>query len=515
MWRSAPSLRDAVWWALPAIAVGALIRCLYLSYAPLAHWGADSMSFFEFAWKALDKQEFVLNEKRRYLYPIALLPMSLLPGGAMRWVAWIQHASALLVLIPFAYIIRKCFAHWRWWIVPLTLVFATWPAAIVLEHIVQSDALFLHAIVWAAAGWVAWVSSPAGASASAHRFWWFAIPFFAALLTRPAARFFLPAVLAGLVITGAWRALHRSHWIASAAVLVVQATMGKEKMVAMLLLGAVFPLVQLETPLLAEYKQELREEVERSRQHLGLYYRAQIDVFKLLKRPERYPEKPRFSALAEDDVLTAKVYKGLAIEACRSQPWQALLLALQRVAASADYGDNVQHSFKATVSREWFDGSFEELTGRKKLAVFNLLMGRPRKAPPPPWEEVAARLSPYPRAPAARWMAKGADFHADTFRWVWPPSAANRNIPVERFRPSWMAWVALAGAVLAFCKRWRGTLGVFVLWSGVYLVGAFLIGESNPRLFAPVVPLLFLLLPAAADAALSLGRARAPGGHRS
>jgi len=78
---------------------GAGLRLLLLSYLPYAFWGADSRSYYSFAHKLISEFYVSLDEKRRYLYPILMLPVSLLPGAPLRWLAILQHALGVVTLL--------------------------------------------------------------------------------------------------------------------------------------------------------------------------------------------------------------------------------------------------------------------------------------------------------------------------------------------------------------------------------------------------------------------------------
>src|SRR5687768_11170988 len=87
-----PFVKDALLWAIPAILIGGMFRGLLMSYLPYAYWGSDSRSYFGFTEILLNEGEFSLSDKRRYLYPIFMLPVTLLPGSPLKWLAWIQHS---------------------------------------------------------------------------------------------------------------------------------------------------------------------------------------------------------------------------------------------------------------------------------------------------------------------------------------------------------------------------------------------------------------------------------------
>ena len=176
-------------WAFPAIVVGAALRAVLMSYLPLAYWGSDSRSYFSFTEILLTEGELSLYDKRRYLYPIFLLPVTLLPGSPLAWLAWIQHALGLATLVPLAYLLRKTLVGWRVFIVPLTVLYAGMPILIWYEHELLAETIFFDAVVWMFAGWVAFASQMRVDRARVM-WWWFFAAFAVVILTKPAGRFF-------------------------------------------------------------------------------------------------------------------------------------------------------------------------------------------------------------------------------------------------------------------------------------------------------------------------------------
>src|SRR5689334_5332963 len=115
-----PLVRDALIWAIPALVFGAVLRLVLLHYSPYAYWGSDSRSYFGFTNGVMTDFYFSLNEKRRYLYPIFLLPVTWLPGSTLKALAWIQAGLGLATVVAFSYFVRRVFAGWKWLVVPLT-----------------------------------------------------------------------------------------------------------------------------------------------------------------------------------------------------------------------------------------------------------------------------------------------------------------------------------------------------------------------------------------------------------
>ena len=160
--------------------------------------------------------------------------------------------------MPLAYVVRRTLVVWRLWIIPITVIYAGLPITLWCEHELLGDHLFYALLVWTFAGWVAWVSQDSPARAR-RLFWCFLVPFALFIITKPSGRFVWPGLLAGLVLLRAWRVFRWPQWVALLVVLAVTPTVGSNKQGAWLLYNAVYPLTQLDTPLHADYKAEIRE----------------------------------------------------------------------------------------------------------------------------------------------------------------------------------------------------------------------------------------------------------------
>ena len=90
---------------------------------------------------------------------------------------------------------------WRLWIIPVTVLYTALPILLWHQHELLGENLFFASLMWAFAGWVAFVH-PSTARAPVTRFWWFFVPFAAFILTKPAGRFAWPGILVGLVDAG-------------------------------------------------------------------------------------------------------------------------------------------------------------------------------------------------------------------------------------------------------------------------------------------------------------------------
>jgi hypothetical protein len=495
--RRHPLVRDALLWVIPAVILGAILRGLLLSYSPYAYWGADSGSYFGFSFNLLTRGEISLYDKRRYLYPIFLLPISLLPGSPLRWLAWVQPLIGLATLVPLAYAVRKVFAGWRWLIVPVTAGYACLPIVLWYEHELLAENLFFAATVWSIAGWCAWVGQDS-LERSRAMWWWFFIPFACLVLTKASGLFFVPGMLGGIAITGIWRTFRKRELISFGALFGLMLTMGQESQGAWLLYTTAFPLTRLETPLHAEYKAEVRDMVERSRKDMNLFDEPDRTEWKrFLKAPEKQTERPLWAKLGEDGKFKTRLYKELAMEGIKAAPHRFLFLAINKIIGSANLSEFNESRFRPEYFVRKYRHLYEE-DAERKPALLRFLFALPKDQPLPDYEEFSRRISPHPDSPAIGWLNAPMTGIGQKFDLVRSGDAERR----ERLPVAPLGWWAFAGGVLAWLPVYRRTFGVWGLIITSYLLGVFLVGGANPRFFGPAWPVLLLFIALPFDAAL-------------
>lgn len=480
-------------WALPAIVIGAVLRWLLLSYSPYAYWGSDSRSYFSFAEQFLDKGKISLDDKRRFLYPIYLLPVAALPGAMLKWVAWIQHLGGLLTLVPLAYCVRKSMVGWKAWIIPVTVVYAGMPILIWYEHELLAETFFFHGFVWLLAGWMAFAGSCAPgvpSSRTTGNFWWFLGGLAVVILTKPAGRFVLPAILFALATIAAWRFLKPKHWIALTAVIGLTFAMGKDSQAAWLLYTSAFPLTQLETPLHAEYKAEIAEMVRRSKTEVETHTRGpnSKEWVHFLKEPKNQDERPKWKKLGEDYDLQRVIYKELAMEAIKAHPILFLRIALGKIIASANPGDFREERFLPAYYTEKYAVQYGKDINERGERIKELF-GLPGNEPVPAYEDLKRKIAPDPNSATARWMYAYTRAYHEPAKLV---ESDDADDPTVTFTP--LAWWMLLGCALAFLPGYFRNVGIPVLMAVSYLFGTFLVGGINPRYFGAVWAVVGLAL---------------------
>jgi hypothetical protein len=499
-----PLARDAMLWAIPALVFGAALRLILLYYSPYAYWGSDSRSYFGFTNGVLTDFYFSLNEKRRYLYPIFLLPVTLLPGSALKALAWIQAGLGLATVVAFSYFVRRVFAGWKGLIVPLTLLYAGLPSFIWYEHELIADTIYFDCVIWSMAGWAAWVSQRD--MGRARRLWWvFFVPFAIMVLTKPSVKFFWPGLAIALVIVLAWRVLRWKEWAAIGALFLAGLTVGDDDQSAWLLYTTTFPLTQVDTPKHAEYKAQIRDWVLKKRERIVFYQDEDDEVHDFLREPEKQDGRALWRDLAKkDNHGLDRLYHDLAFEGILAHPLLFLQIGLQRLAGSANLNDFVADRFDST----YFADRFVDQLNRKRNpeSMVKLAFSLPRGKPLPTAEEFHGWLAPHPDSSAARWLQTYVRTYQNLGVLVLRPDEKAEK--PGGYRITFLGlWLGL-GMVLALIPPYLRTMGVWVVLIGGAMVATYLVGIEHTRYFAPAWPIILLALAVVLDWPVRLFQAR-------
>ncbi len=484
-----PLLRDAILWAIPALIFGAILRLLLLSYSPYAFWGSDSRSYFGFTNGVLNDFYFSLNEKRRYLYPIFLLPVSLLPGSALRAIAWIQPLLGLLTIVPFAYIVRRIFVGWKILIIPLTALYAGLPVFIWYEHELIADTILFSGMVWMLGGWMAWVGQARIERARAL-WWWFFTPLAIIALTKPSVKFFWPGILFALLVAKAWRVLNWKQWSALAAVFLIGFSMGDDDQGSWLLYNTAFPYTQLDTPRHAEYKAEISDWVLAKRARIDSYADEDYEVQKYLRGPGKDKSRPLWAALGKDKNRMARVSRDLAMESILARPDMFLKIGLHRLLGSCNPADLDYDRFEA----DYFAARLRvDLAGKRTPEeMLRIAFGIPSKAPFPSKEQFWSWTCPHPDSAVSRWMVSYVKTYQQLGELVKRPTGERRSF--DQYRLTWLGWALLLGAIAACFPPFLRTVGVWVIGMTAAMLATYLVGIQHVRYFAPMWPIVLLAL---------------------
>lgn len=486
-----PVLRDVLFWSIPALLAGAALRLILIYTSPYAFWGADSRSFMGFANGVLTDGYWSINEKRRYLYPIFLLPISLLPGGTLRWLAWIQAGLGIASIFPLAYMVRRVLVGWKIWIIPVTVLYAGMPVFMWFEHELIAESVFYQCMVWTMGGWVAWVVQKDSRRARLL-WWWFWVPLAIMVLSKPSSKMLWPGIVIGLALVAAWRVLKWPQWGAIGALFLAGLTVGDDNQGSWLLYTTAFPLTRVDTPAHAEYKAEIRDWVLEKRERITLYDEEDDEVHDFLRSPETRPDLKRWTKLPKKD--RDKLYKELAMEGIKARPDLFLLIAIQRLAGSTNQGDfkTVRfqpHYYADYLERMYYESGVEE-------SMMRIVFGIPKSAPYPSYEEMRGWVSPHPDSFWTKFYLGYANTFHDFGDLLYRPHG-QQTILVD-MRVTFFGWLAILGGIVSLFRPFLRPFGVWTITFGGYLVAVYLVGVEHHRYFAlawPFILVLFVLLP--------------------
>ena len=310
-------------------------------------------------------------------------------------------------------------------------------------------------------------------------------------------------MLAGLVLVRAWRVLRWPQALALLAVLIVTPTVGSKKQGAWLLYDAVFPLTQLDTPRHADYKAEIREPVERFRRNLDVYHAFQDkEPFYFLRDPGDQDARPLWKALGDHDALKDKLYFDLALEGIKARPDLFLYLGYERLIMASKASDFPADHFD--------DGSFiEESVPFYAEAVHSedsplrIAYHLPGTGPVPDYPAFQHRLEPAPGSWPARVVQACVHAYGTKLDLVRFPSVDRKECRLSLVRPTLLGCWLLVALPLAWLPRYRRTLGVWSLIALGYVFAVYLVSVVNVHYFAPIWPILLVVLALPVDVLLS------------
>jgi hypothetical protein len=252
-----------IWWCLPALIVGAVLRLGLLSAIPETYFGADSRSFFqatEKLWGLDHRLDF--SEKRRWIYPLLCLPLPALPCSPALAISISQHLLGLATIFGVGWITAHYTKFRAIWVPLITMLMAIDLDLLSSEHELIADSVFLAAIVGTAAS-----AMPPGSLRQRRRLFGFLLMAAVVAAIKPHGRgFWLGAILAAMLITRhPWRWKYEA-WLAVAAGIAVILSCGEKRQADWLLLNSTLPLINLDSPKWSQYRQALKPTVLRARQ---------------------------------------------------------------------------------------------------------------------------------------------------------------------------------------------------------------------------------------------------------
>jgi hypothetical protein len=141
------ALRSCLWWCLPALIIGAALRISVMIALPEGYYGTDSNSYFGTTTSLWREGRLELKSKRRWIYPLLLLPTPALPGRTVTLIAIVQHTLGLATVFGIGWITMHLTQRPGLWVPLVTTLTALWPRMLWYEHEVIAESLLLATVV--------------------------------------------------------------------------------------------------------------------------------------------------------------------------------------------------------------------------------------------------------------------------------------------------------------------------------------------------------------------------------
>ena len=137
------SLRQVFVWCLPALLLGAALRVSLMVQMPHAFFHDDSPDFLQTPERLLHEGKFDIHAKKTFLTPIVFTVPFLLPAPPLVTISLFQHVLGLVLVFVVGGLGRLWFQHWKWFIIPITLLTAANPFMLWYEHTIMAETLFV------------------------------------------------------------------------------------------------------------------------------------------------------------------------------------------------------------------------------------------------------------------------------------------------------------------------------------------------------------------------------------
>ncbi len=466
---SRPAWLRCLWLCLPALVLGAALRLSVIMAMPEAYYGSDSNSYFQTTAELWNEHHFELRSKRRWIYPLVLLPTPALPGRTLQWIAVAQHALGLATVCGIGWIVFHLTRRPQIWVPLVTTLAALWPRMLWHEHEVIAETLLLFTVVLAVG-----LTLPEGSLRRRDRLFWFLLATTAIVAVKPHGRpIWLGLLLAAVLIAGwPWR-WGRKNILAAFASVAIMLSSGSSEQGAWLLLSSALPVVKTDGEKWPEYRAALKPYVEEAQADLSQYPWKQGRYKKMLvesKGDRRLG--PVWTKLREDRAEFSKVAKGLAIEGILHAPLTYSYLVLMKmgmVLSDDNAGDRLipqdfWHEQEANNESRWENRPKEmELLYELDRDGYRALVAER--------EQRHAWYEPY--------------LLRFTRAFVW-----TRTIEGEKSRrwlePAWFGLLALLGLLSCLRpSRWRLTAPLWISLI-VYMGIIFAVGDTVARYLLPV-----------------------------
>ena len=480
------SFRRCVWLCLPALVLGAVLRLSLLMAIPEAFFGSDSASYSKTTEDLHLKGHFNFPAKRRYVYPLLLVPAPEVPFcNTPQLVAAVQHTAGLAMILGIGWITGHLVRRRALWVPAVTLFAAVWPHALYYEHEMISECLVLGVFLAALA-----IAAPPGGLGTPRRLGWFLVLAVGIMAVKPAGRpLWAGLFLAATLVTRRPLAWPRAFFLTVPAAVLIAATSGGDKQGPWLFLTSTLPLVRAEGEPYARERALLRPAIEEARADLQNYAFNQFTFKKRLSdtRPTARLG-PEYAEFTRDAARFTKVATALGREAVLAHPLEYARLVFQKALVAGSTRDHDQRLVPAGFWSDQRESSDDRWRDRSQEMAVIYEMDEPT------YRQLVAEREQRKVwfEPQLRWLQR--------VQWInAAPGQPGENPRLSLAPLAWLLVLGIAGALVpGRCVR------TSILWLplGLYLVIVFAVGDRVSRYLEPVEAVMFILIVIGLDVVL-------------
>ena len=473
------TFRQLLWLVFPSLAVGLLLRTALMWAIPVGYFGDDSFSYYEFSQRLFDEGIVDLNEKRRWLYPIFLAFVDLLPGPGWTAVPLIQHLIGLFTVLGIGWCSAQL-AIRPLIVVPLvTALAAIWPRTLWYEHEFIAES-------WLLAAFVAVLALLLTPGIVRSRYGLIALMFAFVLLAgmKGSGRFLWMGSVMSLFL------LHQNprRWLWGKISLVMAAisiffvaTIGKSAQGDWLALSSALPLVRIEGDPYPHYRNDLKPQIFEARQY-GDDYPWVVKVYKKrLSTSSPDVIGPDWVQLKDDNQKFSTVSRAFWVDGVLRQPvrfagmtWKTMLIALSGSILNPRLDpQQFWQRQEGKIMKRW----------RREPQYFNRLFGMEHQSFRPSLFKSKNRQ--FAMLPVMFWLDRHLSWLGRSPISSFSGTGSKGGFP--SFVPQPLGVTALLGMVFgAVCSRKNLQCFALFLPLVLYMFGTFAVGDAVRRYLQPV-----------------------------
>jgi hypothetical protein len=477
-------LQQVLLLCVPALVIGLVLRASFMHTTPEIFYGADSNSYFEAAWRMWSQGDLVLNAKRRFLYPILLIFMPLLPNSTAVDVAVVQHLLGLVIIVGIGWVVAQMTRFPSVWVPLVTCAAAIRPRMLWFEHEMIAE-------VWLLAAFVATVALalPCGALKNQQRLFWFLLAAASIVAFKPHGKpLWLGLMLVAVAMAGNPLKWQKKNWAMVAFAVLIIFTAGSGQQGSWLFLNSTLPFVKTEGEPYSQYRAILKPFVDEVRANLPNY--AARPPFKRMLKGGEPNLSAEWFALTKNKTLYKKVANRLAIEAVLAHPLEYAQVVLRKIALASR---NMQFSRIAPAEfwKEQQAANAERI--KRPNNELQLVYGMPVDDYLRMVEERRHRTT---------WLTPVMKRIASNLDWAKYRAGAVGKDP--HITLTWLGWLLALGLVA--CLAPRHFVCRMLLWLPValYLLVIFGIGDAVRRYLHPVEWVGLVIIAIGLDTALGV-----------